>query len=339
MALRSAATRPTPALPRRKQIAFSVVMMSVAAAGVAGLWLAQRRLFPPSGEKLNRMAWEANFSERGLPAPPGGPRDGYWGARMPPQVKDPAIGWHEAEAHLPGLVDEDAAGLQRWGRADAPRHLLILGGSVAWGAYASTEDATWFARMGRWLAASGSPARITVLAAGAWTSDHELKALKFRGLALAPDVVMFLDGMNDFTLGTASEDERVTAYLERMREARDLVRARGAAVVFVLQPSLLKKDRSRLEDRLLELSLDSAAQARVRQGYARIRTGLRELARAEGTTFIDCSGVFAAEPTTTFTDLWHFADPGHALLAERLAPVVLEVFRLQESARASRPGT
>lgn len=334
----SATTHATP-IPRGKRIAFTVVMMSISAAGVAGLWLAKRRLVLPSGEALNRMAWEANFSERGLPVPPAGPRDGYWGARMPPQTKDPELGWREAEAHLPGLVDEDAAGLQHVGPANARRHLLILGGSVAWGAYASNVEATYFALMGRWLDANGSPVRITVLAAGAWRSEHELKALRLRGLALQPDAVMILDGLNDFTLGNASEDERVAAYLDHMREARDLARARGTAIVFVLQPWLLDKNRSRIENRILELSLDAAAETRVRQGYARIHTGLRELARSEGTTFIDCSTVFATERATTFTDLWHFADPGHALLAERLAPMLPEVFRLQESARAIRPRT
>jgi lysophospholipase L1-like esterase len=328
----SAATHATP-IPRGKRIAFTVVMMSISAAGVGGLWLAKRRLVLPSGEALNRMAWEANFSERGLPVPGGGPRDGYWGARMPPQVKDLEIGWYEAEAHLPGLVDEDAAGLQRLGPASAPRHLLILGGSVAWGSYASSLDAVYFARMGRWLAARECPTRITVLAAGAWTSEHEVKALRLRGLALAPDVVMFLDGLNDFTLGNASEDERVAAYLDHMREARDLARARGIAVLFVLQPTLLQKSRSRIENRLLELSLDASAETRVRQGYARIRTGLRDLARGEDTTFIDCSGLFDGERATTFTDLWHFADPGHVLLAEGLAPALLPVLGARGGSR------
>jgi lysophospholipase L1-like esterase len=244
---------------------------------------------------------------------------------MPPQRKDPGIGWYEAEAHIPGLVEEDAAGLQRFGPPDAPRHLLIIGGSVAWGAYASSAEATYFAIVGRWLAAHGSPVRITVLAAGAWTSDHELKALRLRGLALQPDVVMILDGLNDFTLGNASEDERVAAYLDHMHEARDLAHARGVAVIFVLQPTLLQKSRSRIENRILELSLDAAAEARVRNGYERIRTGLRELTRGEATTFIDCSNVFATERATTFTDLWHFADPGHALLAQRIAPALLGV--------------
>jgi GDSL-like lipase/acylhydrolase family protein len=327
MVVDDAATQAAAAIPRRKRIAFTVVMMAISATGIGVLWVAERRLVLPSGEPLNRLAWEANFSERGLPVPAGGPRDGYWGARMPPQTKDPDLGWVEAEAHIPGLVDEDAAGLQRVGRADAPSHLLILGGSVAWGAYASSAEATYFARLGRWLEAQGSPVRITVLAAGAWTSDHEVKALELRSLALEPDVVMILDGLNDFTLGNAPEDDRVAAYLARMREAGDLARARGIAVVFVLQPTLLQKSRSRIEDRILELSLDAAAETRVRNGYARIRTGLRELSRSEGAAFIDASDAFAAERATTFTDLWHFADPGHALLAERITRPLLDVLR------------
>jgi len=305
-------------LPRGKRIAFTALMMLISAAGVWGLWLAKRRFILPAGEALNRMAWEANFSERDLPIPPGGPRDGFWGARMPPQVKDPEVGWLEAEAHLPGLVEEDAAGLQRWGPADAPRHVLILGGSVAWGAYASSGEAAYFAQMGRLLAAQGSPVRITVLAAGAWTSVNELAALRERGLALHPDAVMFLDGLNDLTLGKGSADALAGAYLQRMREARDLLRPEGIPIVFVLQPWLLDKGRSRIEDRVLKLSLDEDGQARVRDGYAQMRAGLLELAQGGGATFIDGSNVFAGERATTFTDLWHFADPGHALLADRL---------------------
>ena len=326
-------------LSRGKRIAFTAVMVSITAAAAGGLWLAKRLLVKPSSEALNRLAWEANFTERGLPVPPGGPRDGYWGARMPGQVKDAEIGWHEAEAHLPGVVEEDASGLQRLETPNAREHLLILGGSVAWGAYASAIETTYFARLSRALAAAGHPPHITVLAAGAWTSEHELKALRLRGLALSPDVVMILDGLNDLTLGQASEDERVTAYLGRMREAHDLAGANGVHVVFALQPMMLNKRRSAIEERVLELSLDAAGQSRVRNGYERMRAGLRELAGADGVSFIDCSDVFDAERATTFTDLWHFPDPGHALLADRLAPALLDVLRRPAPESAIRPGS
>jgi len=308
-----------------KRIAFTAVMVSITAAAAGGLWLAKRRLVKPSGEALNRMAWEANFTERGLPVPPGGPRDGYWGAGMPGQVKDGEIGWHEPEAHIPGVVEEDASGLQRLETPNARAHLLILGGSVAWGAYASSIETTYFARVARSLAAAGHPVNISILAAGAWTSDNELKALRSRGLDLSPDVVLIFDGLNDLTLGNASEDERVTAYLSRMREARDLVGSRGARLVLALQPMMLNKRRSALEERILDLSLDATGQARVRNAYTRMRAGLQDLAKPDGVSFIDCAGVFDAERATTFTDLWHFPDPGHSLLADRLAPALLEI--------------
>lgn len=307
----------------------------MAAVGVAGPWLGYRALRPPSGEELNRRAWEATFRERGLPVPPGGPRDGYWGARLPPWARDPELGWFEAEAHLPGLVEQDAQGVQRVEAPGARRHVLILGASVAWGAYASTLEATYFARLVRRLDARGCPVRVSVLAAGAWTSENELKALRRRGLALAPDVVLFLNGLNEFTQGQGSEDERVGSYLARMREARDTLRARGGGVVFVLQPFLLqKRNPSRLERRILELTIDrSTPGALLRNGYPRLRAGLAELAREGGAHFIDCSDVFAAEPATTFTDIWHFSDPGHRLLAERLAAGLLPILSAAESGR------
>ena len=49
-----------------------------------------------------------------------------------------------------------------------------------------------------------------------------------------PDVVMILDGLNDLTLGKGSADGLASAYLQRMREARDVARGHGAAVVFAL---------------------------------------------------------------------------------------------------------
>jgi hypothetical protein len=312
-------------------------MLAVPAAGLAGLWLAKRKLVKPSGEALNRMAWEAGFTERGLPVPAGGPRDGYWGARMPGRVKDPEIGWHEAEAHIPGLVEEDAQGLQRLETPDARAHLLILGGSVAWGAYASSIETTYFARLALALDAAGHPVNITILAAGAWTSEHELKALRSRGLDLSPDVVLIFDGLNDLTLGNASEDERVTGYLNRIREARDLVLGHGAPLLIALQPMMLNKRRSAIEERVLALGLDDAGQARVGNGYARMREGLQELAKTDGVSFVDCSDVFDSERATTFTDLWHFPDPGHALLADRLTPALLDVVGRTAADPATRP--
>ena len=101
-------------LPARKQLLFWGVTLSLPALCAVGIWgfWRSRRLDLPSGKKLNRAAWEASFTERGLPLP-AGPRDGYWGSRMPAWVKDEDVGWREAEVHLPRLVEEDAQGMQR----------------------------------------------------------------------------------------------------------------------------------------------------------------------------------------------------------------------------------
>jgi lysophospholipase L1-like esterase len=309
--------RPVTELAPRKKIAFTIVMTSISVAGVAGVWLLYRQLLPEtlSGKRLNRAAWEACFEERGLAVPPGGPRDGYWGKRVPPWTRDPALGWHETEVHLPGLVEQDSSGVQRIDTPGARRHVLILGGSVAWGAYASQIGTTYFARLARRLEDSGRPVSITVLAAGGWTTDNELKALRARGLALKPDVVLFVDGMNDLAQARAgTEDQLVEAYLSRLREARDLTLEHGAAAVFSLQPALaLKRRKSALEERILELMRRQSSF--VPTAYPRLRQGLGALALRNGAFFVDCSDAFSGETATTFTDIWHFADPGHELLA------------------------
>jgi hypothetical protein len=308
-------------------------MLSLPVAAAFGLLLFWRslNLDLPSGKKLNRAAWEASFLERDLPAPPGGPRDGYWGSRMPPWTRDPEIGWHESEVHLPGLVDQDALGVQRLEVEGARWHLLIVGGSVAWGAYASSIEHTYFAELARRLAGAGHPVRVSVLAAGAWTSDNELRAFRSRGRALRADVVLFLDGLNDLTQGKgASEDERVRRYLDHLHEARDLAQTAGAVPVIALQPTLvLKRRRTRIEERILELMADKAAL--VPTAYPRMLTGLRGLvASGPGTRIVDCSSALSGETATTFTDIWHFADPGHHLLAECLEAGLEPVLRSLE---------
>jgi hypothetical protein len=273
---------------------------------------------PPSGKKLNRAAWEASFTERGLVVPAAGPRDGYWGNRMPPWTRDPEIGWHESEVHIRGLVEQDRSGVQRYGTPGARWHLLILGGSVAWGAYASSIEETYFAHLARRLGERGRPVMVTVMAAGAWTSDNELKAFRRQGVAAAPDLVLFLNGMNDLTQGKGiDEDTRVRRYLDRMHEARDIAQTRSIASVFSLQPALAGKRRmSPLEKRVLDLMADKSAL--VPTAYPRMLAGLRGLAVEAGTYALDCSDAFSAERATTFTDVWHFADPGHRLLADCL---------------------
>jgi lysophospholipase L1-like esterase len=300
----------------------------------AGVLLAAYRWrTQPGGEELNRLAWEASFQERGLVPPAGGPRDGYWGKRMPKPVPDDVLGWREAEAHIPGLVESDVNGSQ-WAGADAGSEkwrVAIVGASVAWGSYASDIRHTYFVQLADRLSMSVGPVRIEVTAAGAWDSENELKALGRHVLPRKPDVVVVLDGLNDLT-GSANRrrrqcgwppverDVRVSRYLENMARIRAAVLAEGAVVVFAPQPFLPgKKHQTRLERRVLALTLDKElTESYLREEQGEQRRGLEALARGRGTFVLDTSGIFDAERATTFTDVFHFADPAHALLADAL---------------------
>src|SRR3989304_5393477 len=63
------------------------------------------------GVRLNRAAWEAGFTERGLVVPPAGPRGGYRGARLGKHHPHPGLGGSPPGPPGPGPVrgpDPDA---------------------------------------------------------------------------------------------------------------------------------------------------------------------------------------------------------------------------------------
>ena len=318
---------------RRVQLGLKLgVVTLVLATGVAlAPWL--RCLSElPEGIDLNRFAWEQSYRERGEAPPPDGPREGYWGDRLGSKAFDRHLGWHERAIEIPGRVSIDASGLQRW-EPDVPttHRVLVVGGSVAFGAYASSIERTYFAELGRRLAANGVPAQVSVLAAGAWWSANELSALRTGGLALDPDVVVFLDGLNDLTERRAvAPDVRVADYLRNLGRARDRVRLAGGDVVFAPQPfPFEKRVRTPVERRILCISCDATLPRRVLESrYREMRDGLAELAASDpGSQLVDLAGAFADMEETTFADLWHFSDFGHAVLAERLAPTIERVLR------------
>ncbi len=107
---------------------------------------------------LSREAFEATFRERGLPVPESDPREGYWGDRLKRKTPDRRLGWRETADRRPGRVEVDEQGCQHF-RSDAPprARILILGGSVAWGAYASSDQTVYFAALGRVLEDGLSP--------------------------------------------------------------------------------------------------------------------------------------------------------------------------------------
>ena len=269
-----------------------------------------------TGWSLSKESWQATFTERGLEPPADGPRD-YFRAASPALRKHASIGWLAEEFHDPGRLDIDSRGMQSVGPSDAKRHVLIVGGSVAFGATASRIDTTYFGQLQKLLAPDGG-LRISVLAAGAWWSQQEMAAVVQIPADIRPDLVVFLNGLNDLTQNLDIPPERRPAeYARNIAVARDYWLGRGVPVVIAPQPFLGNKAvMSRFERGIMVLP---PATRRLLRAYPSLLEKSRKLADHPGTSLLDCSSVFDHETATTFVDFWHFSDPGHALLARRLA--------------------
>ena len=109
------------------------------------LWIPFKKL---SGKGINWKAWRGSYQERQLPVPPAGqPREGIWGVHLT-AIPHPQLGHILPERHVPEMFDIDDQGIQRAVSHGPPKlHLLIIGGSVAAGAYASNLNRTYFSQL------------------------------------------------------------------------------------------------------------------------------------------------------------------------------------------------
>lgn len=332
----------------------------------------------PTGWALNRLAWEATYSERSLPIPQTGPREGYWGSRLELSYV-PYLHWEMQQSHLPPFVDINQDGTQTIGDLkNSPCRILIIGGSVAFGTYASRIDTTYFALVNNFLHEKGLNCTTTVLAGSGWISDQEIIALWQRGSTYNPTVVIFLDGINDLTnplpipvsldrhtLKKATFDyikwklinplaaytyqlnsiklwntlivpklpksDKLTSrppsgenfstleekYLRNMQLAYMLAQGYKFKLVYIPQPTILfKKHRTAVEEEVIKLSGTADYIHNLTTSYKQVIQKLSRLADEKTSFFIDCSESLSMETATTFTDLWHFSDPGHKLLAD-----------------------
>lgn len=88
------------------------------------------------------------------------------------------------------------------------RRVAVLGGSVAFGQGASGDDATFCARLEASLRADGLRAEVMNAGVIGYGSTQELIQLATVVLDYAPDVVVLVDGWNDFYIGaTLAETE------------------------------------------------------------------------------------------------------------------------------------
>jgi lysophospholipase L1-like esterase len=365
LALRTASSpgeRPPHGAQRLKLVVFALTPAVVLAGVLATVFVWWRG---PEGRALNRLAWERTFTERGRSVPASGPREGYWGDRLGPNVDHPVYAWHEPARAVPDLLQIDEHGVQRYRTAGSPkRHVLIVGGSVAFGAYASSIATTYFHVLGTELERLGTPADLTVVAARAWKARQEGHIVQQYEGRLDADLVVALNGLNDLTSGAtagtvfgemvATRDgsewtpqyhehdyqARVGTYLTIMQRVGSFARRHGRTALVVLQPSLAERGhRTAIEERLLEASLvPHESAAALQRSYEAMREGLAELERAGWLHFLDCSRLFDDERATTFTDLWHFSDVGHRLLGVAMAARIAPILRTTEPrARVGAP--
>lgn len=313
-------------------VLYCLVLISI------GYYLYQKFMPTRGGVKLNQAAWEASYLEYGNEIPQMGPREGYWGARINPEVPNLLMHHHERKVHFPGLVETDEWGIQHYssGKSDELR-ILIVGGSVAFGAYASDISHTYFARLAETFNSKGYPVDITVLAAGGWTSFNELAALRFHGPRLRPQVVIFVNGLNDLTQINRESSFPIKGYIENMQAARSFVKKIGASQVVVLQPLLAGKTfKSKLESEILLYGVNPADRkanfdwvAQYRNFYDDMKSELKQKATEDQFLFIDCSAAFNSENKTVFSDFWHFSDKGHQMLSNcierEMTPLVFQL--------------
>jgi hypothetical protein len=323
---------------RARHVLFAAVPSLIGVAIVLAAWYRLEPAKTPEakGKDLNQRAWEASFTERGLPIAPGGPRDGYWSSRLTNKHQHPTMGFIEDPQQIPGILDIDASGCQTWrSTAEPAKSILILGGSVGFGAYASTIHDAYFATLGRTLEADGLPTTIKVHGAGGWKARNEVPALDAQSESF--DLVVFVNGANDLVVSHGGDDYdatdivgRTQSYLSYMRRAAEICKERHVPMLVVLQPFLLDRDNpTPLEAELKRASLTGGASylQPLRQGYETLRTGLRAMESSGEIQFYDASRLFNDQAATTFTDLWHFADPGHAIFGRALAAKVETLLR------------
>lgn len=277
---------------------FTTVLVALAPAAYSyGLRRAE-----DAGKDMSLASWRACYEERGEVPPVSGPRDGVWLCGLP-IVAD----GHTRYRLGPSVGTEfatDGLGLQH---VPGPgRRVLVLGASVAGGVYASAASRTWFYQVAKtkgWY--------LTVCAAPGWRTDQESAGLRLHGAAVRPDLVVTLDGLNDILF--TSDDASADTYVRRIAMMDNFCSMLGAEFVAVLQPSLAERDpMSDVERHLLPPASCQAADTLRR--YRMIRAGLA----ASGVRWIDASRALNGPTHTVFTDAWHFADPGHAMLAEFL---------------------
>jgi len=187
------------------------------------------------GSELRMAAWNASFTERGLPVPELGPRDGIHGRKITMKVCGVSDKCKK-KVSIPGIIEVDELGFQYAGNRSNPSpNILIVGGSVAWGAGASDIENTYFSKLYDKLRIDYPNIGITVLASYASTGITDLHSFVSNGLDVKPNIVVFLNGLNDITTKQKPSSNNVSDFILNMEIAQKVAERNGATTVTVFQ--------------------------------------------------------------------------------------------------------
>jgi lysophospholipase L1-like esterase len=197
---------------------------------------------------------------------------------------------------------------------------LVLGDSLAAGTGAAGATDTLGARLTRSLEQAGHDVRLDVVAVPGATS-LDLAAQVRRATALQPDLALLVIGANDLTRRVAP-----CAAAAALGAALRELRAGGAEVLVVPTPDL--SSVAWVPPAFRPLVAGICEQLRSRQ---------RNAAEAAGAVVApvaaDLSATFAADPALFSADRFHPSSAGYALVADALAPHLLELAdRVQDAA-------
>jgi len=198
---------------------------------------------------------------------------------------------------------------------------LVLGDSLAFGTGAASPQDTLGARLTRELERAGHTVHLDVVAVPGATS-LDLAAQVRRAASVDADVALLVVGANDLTRQTPAQQAAAA-----LGAAVEVLRRRGTDVLVVPTPDL-------------------SSVAWVPPAFRAVVAGICDQLRARQTLAAEAAGAavapvapelarrFATDPTLFAADRFHPSSAGYALVAEALAPHVLDLVARREAAAA-----
>lgn len=329
IALRATASLPT-AYPSWRELA--TVRLALNSLDKAKVMLITGNRFR---HELRDLAWRQTYIEHGQAIPSGGRREEWNGQKLTFRrpCKDVSICW-SAISNPAIFIDKNGFQYSQSCRPRDPAgaDVLVVGGSVAEGAHASTTAHTWWNQLDQNLTLlRGKPTCIVVFALGGAKSEWEFQAARSFLKEHQPKLVVSMSGLNDLVNPGSDDNSKLAQYsldyLSNSFNTARLAESKGSVFVHAFQPALFDKqnltaiERSLLPGYVRTAGYDAEAPKRVFGPHLdRIATAASKAAWLDRHyLFIDLRHITSASHKTLFADLWHFQDPLHERLGRVLA--------------------